>query len=273
MEEKIDLYYDKVLNWGIEFLPKLLLALVVLWIGFKVVNKITRAIGKAINSTGVSREIGAFLHNIVEVLLKAAIILMAVSFLGVGLSSLVAVMGAAVFAIGLSLQGFLGNFASGLTIVFFKPYGIGDWVQFGDTFGKVTSIQIFNTILITPGQKTIIIPNGKVTDDKIINYSTEGIMRLELNVTMPYEEDYNKVKSTIHEALHNVETIMKDPEPVIGIESYDTHFINVAVRPYIDPNYYWEATYEVYEKIKTAFSEAGIKVAYSEGVELGKIGK
>ena len=110
-------------------------------------------------ATGVSREIGAFLHNIVEVLLKAAIILMAVSFLGVGLSSLVAVMGAAVFAIGLSLQGFLGNFASGLTIVFFKPYGIGDWVQFGDTFGKVTSIQIFNTILITPGQKTIIIPN------------------------------------------------------------------------------------------------------------------
>ena len=112
-----------------------------------------------------------------------------------------AVLAAAGFAIGLALQGFLGNFASGLTIIFFKPYKVGDWVQISDMFGKVKAIQIFNTTLITPGDKTLIIPNGQVTDNIITNMSTEGKIRIELTVTMPYEESFPKVQEVIKNAL------------------------------------------------------------------------
>ncbi|MEM1122123.1 MAG: mechanosensitive ion channel family protein, partial [Bacteroidota bacterium] len=192
---------------------------------------------------------------------------------GFDASSLVAVLAAAGFAVGLALQGFLGNFASGITIVFFKPYKVGDWVSVADQFGKVESIQIFNTILITPGKKTLIIPNGQVTDNVITNFSTRGHIRLELTVTMPYAESFPKVRQTILTALKDVPNIINNPEPEIGIESYDSHNIIIAVRPFINPDDYWDATFDTHAHIKKAFNAAGIQVAYSEGVELGPIGE
>lgn len=141
-----------------------------------------------------------------------------------------------------------------------------------EKFGRVKSIKIFNTTLITPNDKTLVIPNGQVTDNIITNYSTLGKIRLELSVTMPYAESFPKVKQIILDALQDVSYILHDPEPVVGIESYDSHNINLAVRPYIIPDNYWHATYEVYEVIKSAFQKHDIKVAYSEGVELGSIG-
>ena len=139
-------------------------------------------------------------------------------------------------------------------------------------FGKVKAIQIFNTTLITPGDKTLIIPNGQVTDNIITNMSTEGKIRIELTVTMPYEESFPKVQEVIKNALTACSYILNEPEPLIGIESYDSHNLVVAIRPYINPDYYWDATFEVYGKVKQAFRDSGIKVAYSEGVELGPIG-
>ena len=170
------------------------------------------------------------------------------------------------------IQGFMGNFASGLTIIFFKPYKVGDWVQISGTFGRVKSIEIFSTNLVTPGDKTLIIPNGKVTDDTIINYSKRGKIRIELQVTMPYEESFPRVKSLILEALKESNLILQEPEPLVGIESFDSHNIVVGIRPYILPDNFWESTFEVYALVKRAFMKNDIKVAYSEGVELGPIG-
>ena len=188
------------------------------------------------------------------------------------MTSLVALIAAAGFAVGLALQGNLGNFAAGITIMVFKPYKVGDWIEVQDKFGKVESIQIFNTILVTPGQKTLIIPNGQVVEGVITNFSTKGNIRLELSVTMPYQESFPRVRSIIEEALKEVRYILKTPKPEIGIESYDSHNIILSIRPFIDPENYWEATFEVNEAIKKAFNENAVKVAYSEGVELGPIG-
>jgi len=140
-------------------------------------------------------------------------------------------------------------------------------------FGRVKSIHIFNTTLTTPGDKTLIIPNGQVTDNIITNFSTEGKIRIELRVTMPYEDSYPRVEKVINQALEECEFILNDPEPLIGIETYDSHNLIIAVRPYINPDNYWSATFEVYSKIKSHFSGNNVKVAYSEGVELGPIGK
>lgn len=270
--EKIQEYFDKFTDWAIAFAPKLLAAILVLFVGFFIVRKLSVVIKKGLERAKLDREVSEFLSSLITNGLKIIVILIAASIVGVEMTALVGLLAAAGFAVGMALQGFLGNFASGLTILFFKPYRIDDWVKVSDHFGKVKSIQIFNTTLETPNDKTLVIPNGQVTDNIITNFSTKGNIRLELQVTMPYAESFPKVKSVIEEALSRSQYILPEPAAQIGIETYDSHNIVLAVRPYINPDDYWDATFEVYGQIKQAFSENDVKAAYSEGVELGPIG-
>jgi len=269
---KIQEYLDLAMDWAVTFVPKVLMAIIVVFVGLFIAKRVSKALKLGLSKANLGIEVTEFLGSLFDILLKAIVFLFAASFIGFEISSLLGVLAAAGFAVGLALQGFLGNFASGLTILFFKPYRVGDWVKVSDHFGKVNSIQIFNTTLETPNEKTLIIPNGQVTDNIITNFSTRGKIRLELNINMPYEESFPKVKEVIEGALANCDIIMKDEPAQIGIEVYDSHYIVIAVRPYIHPDNYWNATFEVYSAIKKAFSENAIQAAYSEGVELGKIG-
>lgn len=268
----LEKYTQWALDAAVTFLPKILMALAILVIGFWIVKRVNKIARLALERTGIPQEITSFFSSFLDIALKAVVLLVAAGRLGFDASSLVALIAAAGFAVGLALQGFLGNFASGITIVFFRPYKVGDWVQVADQFGKVEDIQIFNTTLVSPGKKTLIVPNGQVTDNVITNFSTKGHIRLELNVTMPYEESFPRVKGIILDALKDVPNIVNEPEPEIGIESYDSHNVVLAIRPFIHPDDYWNATYDTLGRIKKAFSENGVKVAYSEGVELGPIG-
>lgn len=265
-------YMDQLMDWAVAFVPKFIIALIVLYVGFLIVRKLSKIIRSGFEKANLGPEVTEFLSSIVDIIFKIIVIAISASILGIKLSALFGVLAAAGFAVGLALQGFLGNFASGLTILFFKPYRVDDWVSISDKFGKVESIQIFNTTLVTPNDKTLVIPNGQVTDNIITNFSTKGQIRLELNVSMGYAESYPRVKKIISEALENCDFILNDPKPLIGIETYDSHNIVLAIRPYISPDNYWDATFECYGKIKEAFSKNGIQAAYSEGVELGPIG-
>ena len=269
----IERYMTMLTDWAVVFAPKMLIAIGILYIGFKVAKRVEKLIDKAFEKAKVEPDIADFLSSILSILLKLVIVMFAASVLGIKVTALLGVLAAAGFAVGLALQGFLGNFASGLTIIFFKPYKVGDWVQISDMFGKVKSIKIFNTTLTTPGDKTLTIPNGHVTDNIITNMSTEGKIRMELTVTMPYEESFPKVRDVIIKALSECTQVLNEPEPLVGIESYESHSIIIAVKPYINPDDYWDATFEVYSKIKEAFKRNNIRVAYSEGVELGPIGE
>jgi len=265
-------YINLTTDWAIVFIPNLIMAILIIVIGLWIVKKISALITLSIEKSGIDNEISSFLSSIVDIVLKFIVILAAAGTLGFAVSSLLGVLAAAGFAIGLALQGFLGNFASGLTIVFFKPYKVGDWVEISDKFGNVQSIQIFNTTIITPGKKTLIIPNGQVTDNIITNFSTVGYIKLELSVHIPYEEDFPKVKQVIQNALKDAPNILHDKPIDIGILQYDSHNMTVGVLPIIKPDFYWDVTYDAYARIKRAFSENEINVAYSEGIELGKIG-
>ena len=266
-------YYELITDWAVVFVPKLIISILVIYIGLKVVKKMSKFFSAVLKKANIEIEIEEFFLSLLNILLKIVVIVIAASIVGIEFSALFGILAAAGFAVGLALQGFMGNFASGLTIIFFKPYKVGDWVQISGTFGRVKNIEIFSTNLVTPGDKTLIIPNGKVTDDIITNYSTRGKIRIELSVTMPYEESFPRVKEIILDALSKADVVLQDPAPMVGIESYDSHNLIVAVRPYILPDDYWEATFEVYSRIKEAFNDHDIKVAYSEGVELGPIGK
>lgn len=268
---KIQEYTTKAIDWAVALAPKLLVAILVLFIGLFLVKKISALLEKGLEKAKLDIEIREFLTSVLTILMKIAVFLVAASIIGIEFTALLGLLAAMAFAVGMALQGFMGNFASGLTILFLKPYRVGDWVKVSDNFGKVKSIQIFNTTLETPNDKTLIVPNGQVTDNIITNFSTIGKVRLELEILVGYEESFPNLRKVILESLKGYDKLMDEPI-VVGIDSYDTHNIILAVRPYVHPDDYWDAVYGCHERIKAAFSKNGIRMAYSEGVELGPIG-
>ena len=270
--EEIQNYFQQITSRVIDYAPRLVLALLVLFIGLRVVNRLGESLGKIMVRSGLSEQIRPFLVSLFNVSLKILLAFSVASILGVDVTSFLAVLAAAGFAVGLALQGSLSNFAAGILILLFKHYRVGEWVEIDEKFGKVEAIQIFNTIITTPGEKTLIVPNGKVIEETITNYSRKGFIRMELHATMPYEEHFPRVQSIILRELEAIPKILSEPAPEVGIETFESHNVLIAVRPYVIPDDYWEVYFEVYQRIKAAFHDERIKVAYSEGVELGPIG-
>jgi small conductance mechanosensitive channel len=269
----VDKYLDKVIDLAIEFGPKLLMAIIVLFLGFWLIKKVRKVTQLSLEKANFNIEIVSFLVSLLDIALKVFLLLTVAGMVGIETASLIGVLAAAGFAVGLALQGSLSNFAAGILILIFKPYKVGDWVEVQEKFGKVEEIQIFNTIIGTPGQKTLIIPNGQVIDGIVTNFSQKGHIRVELEVTMPYEESFPKVEKILKETVLKHPMVLNNPEPEIGILSFDSHSIILSVRPYCEPDNYWTVVYDVNKSVKQAFHEQNIKVAYSEGVEIGNIGE
>lgn len=271
--ENFEKFKELLLDYAWKYIPMIFLGIIILFVGFYLIKRIVRVLSKFINrNPAFSPEIVSFIVGIIDVLLKVVLMLIVASLVGVNIASFIAVLAAASFAIGMALQGSLSNFAAGIIIIVFKPYRIGDWVEIEEKFGKIIDIQLFNTIVESPGFKTLIIPNSKVIDGVVTNFSTKGKIRLELEVSIPYEEDYNKIRNIIWDVLLEHPDILKEPEPEFGIAKYDSHSLIVSIKPFVLPDDFWPVTHDLYAKIKKAFHENGVKVAYSEGVELGKIG-
>jgi len=253
--ENFEKYSDMMIEMLVTYVPRILLAILALMIGFWLVKKVHKVVAMSMERSKMAPEIRSFATSFLDIAMKLGVILFVASILGFELTSLVAILAAAGFAVGMALQGSLGNFAAGIMILGIKPYRVGDWVEIQDKFGQIETIQIFNTTMTTPGQKTLIIPNGQVMEGVITNFSTKEHIRLELQVTMPYAESFPVVKEIIRESLREIPQIMDAPEPEIGIESYDSHNIIIAVRPYIQPEHYWEVTFAAYGKIKEGFNK------------------
>ena len=267
---------DKLTNMAIDglmkFAPKLLMALLIIVLGFWIISKLMTIFGKAMDKSKLTPEVTSFLKSLISIALKVLLLFSVAEIVGIETTSFVAVLAAAGFAIGMALQGSLGNFAAGIIIILFKPYKVGDWVEIQEKFGKVLEIQIFNTIVETPGMNRLIIPNGQVIDGIVTNFSSRGFVRLELEVTMPYSESFPKVKEVILDELKQVPNVLDDPPIEIGITDFDSHSIIVSVRPFCQPDDFWDVKFASYAAIKNAFNKHSIEVAYSEGVEMGKIG-
>lgn len=271
--EKLQAYYDFAIEKVIFFAPKLALAFIVLFIGIKIVKKLEKPFDIALTKVGLSESLRPFLISIINFLLFIVLFFIVSGILGIDLSLFASIIAASVFAIGLSLQGSLGNFASGLLVLSLKPYKSNDFVQVEDKFGKVTKIDIFTTEVTTPGNKLLVIPNSKMTSEIVTNFSKNNCILLDVEVSIPYEESFPRVKKIIEDALAAIPEILKEPKTDIGITKFDSHSVVVSVWPYIKPEDFWPTTFKVHESIKAAFSENDIQVAYSEGMKLGKIGK
>ncbi len=265
-------WIDKITDVAITNGPPLVLGIILLVIGLKVIAKVEVIVSKALRVAKINESLVPFLTSVASVGLKIILFLAIAGIVGIDTAAFVGILAAASFAVGLALQGSLANFAAGIIILIFKPYKAGDWIEVNDKFGKVEEIQIFNTIMGTPGNKTLIIPNGQVVDNIVTNFSEKGRVRLDLSVTMPYGEDFPAVQNIILQVLNSTPGVLNDPKPTVGIETFDSHSIILTVRPFVFPDDYWDVTFAVNKGIKAAFHDNNIKVAYSEGIELGPIG-
>ncbi|MFK7809048.1 MAG: mechanosensitive ion channel family protein [Saprospiraceae bacterium] len=257
ISNSIQAMVDTLVAWS----PKIIAGLFVLIIGFWIVSMIVNLIGKSMQRADLDKDLQPFLKSMASVILKVLVVLTAASVVGIEITAFVALIASAGLALGLALQGTLAHFAAGVMVLIFKPYRVGDLVDIQGQVGHVKEIQVFNTVLTSLDHKRVIIPNGIATSGIMTNLSTEGKLRVDLNVAMPYEEDFDKVKQIIRGALDKV-TVKLPEEPTIEIEKFDANNVLLAVRPYADPETYWDVYFQSYKEIKKAFGEAGIDVAY-----------
>ncbi|MEM9918664.1 MAG: mechanosensitive ion channel family protein [Bacteroidota bacterium] len=256
--EKIGLLIENLIAWA----PKLVGAILVLIIGLWIIGGITRTAQKAMQRSGLDKDVIPFLSSMISVLLKVLLVLSIAGMVGIETTSFVALVGMVGLAIGMALQGTLGHFASGVMILLFKPYRVGDLVDVQGQIGNVEEIQVFNTVIKSLDNKKVIIPNGIATSGIITNLSTHEYLRVDLNVAMPYEEDFEKVQAIVLEALRKTPKVLSDPSPVVEIEKFQDHNILLAVRPYATTEDYWDVYFGAYKNVKAALGTHNIKVAY-----------
>ncbi len=256
--EKLGVLVESLIQWA----PKLVGAIFVLIVGLWIINRIMVLIQRGMENSGLDKDVVPFLSSIISVIFKVLLILSVASIVGIETTSFIALIGMAGLAIGMALQGTLSHFAAGVMIMIFKPYRVGDLVNIQGQVGNVEEIQIFNTIIRNLDNQQTIMPNGIATSGIMINLSTHEHLRVDLNVAMPYEADFEEVRQVILNGIRHTPKVLENPSPIVEIEKFDQHNILLAVRPYAKTEDYWDVYFGTYKNVKDALGKAGIRVAY-----------
>ena len=231
----------KAYELGLAYAPKLILSILTLLIGLWIISGISKLVQVSMERSKVDPTLIPFMSSLVSWLLKVLLFISVASMVGVA-TTFIAVLGAAGLAIGLAiglaLQGSLANLAGGVLIMIFKPYKVGDLIESQGHLGVVKEVQIFNTILLSPQSKRIIIPNGSTSNGSVVNYTVEGKIRVDLTVGVSYDADIDKTKAVLIDVLVNNDKVIQDPAPFIGLSEMADSSVNFAVRPHCLPEHY-----------------------------------
>ncbi len=259
-QEYLDLAYGLVVTYGL----KIVSAVVVLIIGLWIIKRVVKISDKMMEKQEVNTSLRGFLRALVSILLKVMLFISIAQMAGIQTTSFIAVLGAAGLAVGLALQGTLANFAGGVMILLFKPYKVGDFIEAQGHKGSVKEIHIFVTILKSPENKTIILPNAAVSNGNIVNYTTEGIIRVDMNFGISYGSNIKDAKNVLMKIVESHPKVLKDPAPFIGVSELGDSAVNLVVRPYSAPEDYWDVYFTVYEEGKIALDKAGIEIPFPQ---------
>jgi len=251
---------DYVMPWGI----KIALSIIIFYVGRMVVSLVVGSVGKLLASRGMDEILIGFLTSIMRWVLLLFVIVAALSQLGVDTTSLVALLGAAGLAIGLSLQSSLSNFASGVMLIIFRPITKGDFVEIAGTSGSVESISIFTTTLTSPDNKEVLVPNGAILSNNITNYSARPTRRVDMVFGIGYNDDIKKAKELLEQIVSADKRVLAEPEPVIALGELGDSSVNFLVRPWVKSEDYWGVLWETTEAVKLKFDEAGISIPYPQ---------
>jgi small conductance mechanosensitive channel len=262
--EQMTGYVDTAVEMAMLYGPQLLLAILVLIIGLWIVNRVVKLTNKGMERASVEPTLARFLSSLVSIGLKALLLISVASMVGIETTSFIAILGAAGLAIGLALQGSLANFAGGVLVLLFKPFKVGDFVEAQGVSGTVAEIQIFNTIIKTPDNKVIIVPNGAVSNGVITNYSKEATRRVDFVFGIGYSDDIAKAKEVIARLVAADDRAFKDPEPTIVVSELADSSVNITTRVWVNAPDFWGVKFDLTEKVKLAFDEEGISIPFPQ---------
>jgi small conductance mechanosensitive channel len=243
---------------------RLLAAVAIFVIGRWVARLLTNFARRLMTKAQIEDTLARFLGNIIYTVLLAVVIISTINQLGIETTSLLAVLGAAGLAVGLALQGSLSNFAAGVLIVAFKPYKVGDFIEAGGVSGSVEEVQIFTTVLKSPDNKRIIVPNSQVMAAEIVNYSANDTRRVDLVAGCGYDDDLDKVRRILNEIVSGDERILAEPAPTIAISELADSSVNFVVRPWVKGADYWGVYFDLTEQIKKRFDAEGVSIPYPQ---------
>ena len=251
----------------------IVVAVLIYYIGRFVIRMLVGALRKVMQRQNVDPTLESFVCNLVRIALLVMVIIAAIGALGIQTTSFIAVFGAAGLAVGLALQGSLSNFAAGVLIVLFRPYRVGDFVEAAGISGTVEQVQILTTILKTPDNKRIIVPNSQIMDSIITNYSANETRRIDLTVGVSYDDDLDKVGATLRELVDADDRILKDPACVIEVLELADSSVNFVVRPWVNTADYWGVRFSLTKAIKQRFDQEDITFPFpQQDVHLYKAG-
>jgi small conductance mechanosensitive channel len=263
-KHKFDELLDKLIVLSQEWGLKLLYAVIVLFVGLWIIKKITNASKNALTNRKFEPSLITFFVSFGNIILKVVLVISIVEILGIELTSLTVILGAAGLAVGMALSGTLQNFAGSVMLLMFKPFKVGDFIEAKGYMGVVKEIQIFNTILVTVDNRMVIIPNGGLATDSMINYSAEPTRRVDLVIGISYNDDIDKAREIALKTLAEDKRILKKPESFVGVLELGDSSVNLAIRPWVKTKDYWDVFFATQESIKKAFDRNGISIPFPQ---------
>ncbi len=260
MEEVFSSLKNLAVLYGMDVISAILILIVGLWVA----KFIRKFLHKILTKRGLDHTINSFVTNLTYVGIVVFVIIATLSRVGIQTTSFIAVIGAAGLAVGLALQGALANFAAGFLLILFRPFKAGDFIQAGGSAGTIEEIQMLYTQLKTPENIKVVIPNGKLMGDSIINYSANETRRAEWIFGVGYSDDMKKVREILKTLIENEKRILTDPEPQILVKELADSSVNFAVRAYIATGDFWNVYFEMTEKVKERFDQEGINIPFPQ---------
>lgn len=255
---------ESLRNFVLLYGPKVIGAVLVLILGLWAIRIITRAFGRMLQKRNIDESLKPFLKTLVNAILKTLLFISVLGMIGIEMTSFIAILGAAGLAVGLALSGTLQNFAGGVILLLLKPFKVGDFVDAGGYLGSVKAIQIFNTVLKTPDNKIIMIPNSSLMNSSLTNFSAEETRRVDWTFGIAYGDKYEKAKKVLAGLIEADPRILKDPEPFIALSELGDSSVNIVVRVWVKSADYWGVFFDMNEKVYNSFDKEGLSIPFPQ---------
>ncbi|QFR42423.1 mechanosensitive ion channel family protein [Sulfurimonas xiamenensis] len=260
----ISKYTDLAIMYASEYGLKIIVAIAIFFIGKFIVKKIMTIMKNIMTKANVDRTLAEFLANVIYFTLLIVVILASLNTLGINTTSFLAVFGAASLAIGLALKDSLSNIGAAVLIIIFRPFNVGDYIDAAGASGTIEEINLFSTIMVTPDNKTIMIPNASVIGSNIINYSNKPTRRVSLVFGIDYNDDLKLAKETLMQIIKEDKRVLQEPAPFVAVGELADNSVNFVFRVWVKTEEYWDVHFDMLEKVKLAFDDKGISIPFPQ---------
>ncbi len=255
---------EKIQELIITYGTRLIVGLLILIVGLWIIGMIVRGFKKVMLARNVDATLIPFLVSVVGVTLKILLVISVITYMGISMTSFIAVLGAAGLAVGMALSGTLQNFAGGVILLILRPFKVGDFIETQGYKGSVQEIQVFNTVILTPDNKTVIIPNGGLSTGALINYSTQATRRVDFTFGIGYGDDIDKARNVIMDVISRHEKVLQDPAPFIGVVEHGDSSVNLVTRLWVNASDYWDVYFYMMEFVKKEFDKQGVSIPFPQ---------